>query len=67
MKKTESRGTRKDHDEKIVLQSSQETKEKKRRDHDTKREALDWQIWDNSKEVFLASEVVEELRSYQRA
>ena len=26
MKKTESRGTRRDHDEKIVLQSSQETK-----------------------------------------
>ena len=41
--------------------------EKKRRDQDTKREASDWQIWDNSKEVFLASEVVEELRSYQRA
>ena len=31
------------------------------------REASDWQIWDNSKEVFLASEVVEELRIYQRA
>ena len=65
MKKTESRG--RDHDEKIVLQSSQETKVKKRRDQDTKREASYWQIWDNSKEVFLASEVVEELRSYQRA
>ena len=64
-KKTESRG--RDHNEKIVLQSSQETKVKKRRDQDTKREASDWQIWDNSKEVFLASEVVEELRSYQRA
>ena len=67
MKKTESRGTHRDHDEKIVLQSSQETKQKKRRDQDTKREASNWQIWDNSKEVFLASEVVEELRSYQRA
>ena len=67
MKKTESRGTHKDHDEKIVLQSSQETNEKKRRDQDTKIEALDWQIWDNSKDVFLAFEVVEELRSYQRA
>ena len=66
-RKTKSRGTRRDHDEKIVLQSSQETKEKKRRDQDTKREASDWQIWDNSKEVFLDSEVVEELRSYQRA
>ena len=42
MNKTESRGTRRDHDEKIVLQSSQETKVKKRRDQDTKREALDW-------------------------
>ena len=41
-KKTESKGTRKDHDEKIVLQSSQETTEKKRRDQDTKREASDW-------------------------
>ena len=67
MKKTGSRGTCRDDNEKIVLQSSQETKDKKRRDQDTKREALDWQIWDNSKEVFLASEVVEELRSYQRA
>ena len=64
-KKTESRG--RDHDGKIVLQSSQETNEKKRRDQDTKIEALDWQIWDNSKDVFLAFEVVEELRSYQRA
>ena len=45
-KKTKSRGTRRDHDEKIVLQSSQETMEKKRRDQDTKREALDWQIWE---------------------
>ena len=67
MKKTGSRGTCRDDNEKIVLQSSQETKEKKRRDQDTKREASHWQIWDNSKEVFLASEVVEELRSYQRA
>ena len=67
MKKTGSRGTCRDHNEKIVLQSSQETTEKKRRDQDTKREASDWQILDNSKEVFLASEVVEELRSYQRA
>ena len=67
MKKTGSRGTCRDHNEKIVLQSSQETKEKKRRDQDTKREASDWQIWGNSKEVFLASKVVEELRSYQRA
>ena len=67
MKKIKSRGTRRDHDEKTVLQSSQETKEKKRRDQDTKREASDWQIWDDSKEAFLASEVVEELRSYQRA
>ena len=39
MKKTKSRGTRRDHDEKIVLQSSQETMEKKRREQDTKREA----------------------------
>ena len=49
-KKTKSRGTRRDHDEKIVLQSSQETMEKKRRDQDTKREALDWQIWELVKE-----------------
>ena len=67
MKKTGSRGTCRDDNEKIVLQSSQETKDKKRRDQDTKREVSDWQIWDNSKEVFLASKVVEELRSYQRA
>ena len=66
-KKTESKGTCRDHDGKIVLQSSQETTEKKRRDQDTKREASDWQSWDNSKEGFLAFEVVEELRSYQRA
>ena len=52
---------------KLYCKAHKKQKEKKRRDQDTKREALDWQIWDNSKDVFLASEVVEELRSYQRA